>query len=648
MYDKFMCYCDGNTGEMAKSVEEAAQRITELKAKLESSIAEKSQLDQDLIGHKQDREAANQDLAKATAIREKEHAEYLELTGESKENLDAMTSAIAALEKGMGGGFLQSKTSLMDRLHKILNSAQSLDAYQRSTVTAFLSGGQNPYGDNHGQSGEIVGILKTMKDEMDAGLNGAVGDEEKAAAGYAELSAAKKEEISAAGAAIESKTQRSGTLAVTITTTKGDIKDTTSEMDDTQAFLANLKVECAEKNKEWAVRCQIRAEEVAAISAAIKVLNDDDALDLFKKTLSLTQGPAGSQLGFIQQHSAQHNRAQQAPQQLQSSKVDQKNLQVQFLENALKSKSVDFSKVIKMVEEMEVVLKEEQASDDAQKSFCDGDISSSEKEEKDTEEEIASSAALIEECKEASAATADEIAVLQKEIKELDLAVAEATEQRKEEHGEYIQFMEENNAAVQLLEKAKNKLFKFYRPSQYVAETTPSPIVLSQLPTAHLDLMDNNGLAFVQVSHKEAPPPPPETWGAYKKKSGKSNGAFALLERLTKDLQDGIADAEHDEKTSQKDYETLMSDSQTSRAQKAQSITEKEAAKADLDLKVENASEQKTALEQELMNIKDYLSKLHAQCDFLVENYDVRKAARETELESLANAKAVLSGANFS
>ena len=28
-----------------------------------------------------------------------------------------------------------------------------------------------------------------------------------------------------------------------------------------------------------------------------EVLNDDDALDLFKKTLSLSQGPAGSQLG---------------------------------------------------------------------------------------------------------------------------------------------------------------------------------------------------------------------------------------------------------------------------------------------------------------------------------------------------------------
>merc|ERR1719281_1179192 len=609
MYDKFMCYCDGNTGEMQKSVEEAAQRITELKAKLESSIAEKDQLDQELIAHKSDREAANQDLAKATAIREKEHAEYLELTGESKENLDAMTSAIAALEKGMGGGFLQSKTSLMDRLHKILNTAQTLDNYQRSTVTAFLSGGQNPFGDYHSQSGEIVGILKTMKDEMDKALNGAVSDEEKSAAGYEELSAAKKDEISAAGAAIESKTERSGTLAVTITTTKGDIKDTTSEMNDTEAFLANLKVECGEKKKEWAVRCQIRAEEVAAISAAIKVLNDDDALDLFKKTLSLSQGPAGSQLGFIQQHEAQHNRAQQALQQLQSNKVDQKNLQVQFLENALQSNKVDFTKVIKMVEEMETVLKEEQASDDAQKGFCDKDIEKTTKEQKDTEEEIASSAALIEECKEASAQTADEIALLQKEIKELDLAVAEATEQRKEEHGEYIQFMEENNAAVQLLERAKNKLNKFYRPSQYVKETTPEPIVLSQLSPAHLE-----GLAFVQVKrHKEAPPPPPETWGAYKKKSGKSNGAMALLERLTKGLQDGLSDAEHDETTSQKDYETLMADSSTSRAQKAQGITEKEAAKADLDLKVENASEKKTALEADLLNIKDYLSKLHAQ-----------------------------------
>ena len=66
---------DGNTDGMSKSAEEAAQRITELKSKLEAEKSEKAQLDQELMQHKQDRETANQDLAQATQIREKEHNE---------------------------------------------------------------------------------------------------------------------------------------------------------------------------------------------------------------------------------------------------------------------------------------------------------------------------------------------------------------------------------------------------------------------------------------------------------------------------------------------------------------------------------------------------------------------------------------------
>ena len=58
---------------------------------------------------------------------------------------------------------------------------------------------------------------------------------------------------------------------------------------------------------------------------------------------------------------------------------------------------------------------------------------------------------------ESSATLAEEIATLQKEIKALDKAVTEATEQRKEEHEDFITFQTENNAAVQLIEKAKNR-----------------------------------------------------------------------------------------------------------------------------------------------------------------------------------------------
>ena len=64
---------------------------------------------------------------------------------------------------------------------------------------------------------------------------------------------------------------------------------------------------------------------------------------------------------------------------------------------------------------------------------------------------------------EESATLADEIKRLQKEVKDLDKAVAEATEQRKEEHGEFITFQTENNAALQLIEKAKNKLSPLHK-----------------------------------------------------------------------------------------------------------------------------------------------------------------------------------------
>merc|ERR1719271_1526957 len=152
---------------------------------------------------------------------------------------------------------------------------------------------------------------------------------------------------------------------------------------------------------------------------------------------------------------------------------------------------------------------------------------------------------------------------------------------------------------------------------------------------------------FVQLKDDAAPPPPPETWGAYQKKEGKSNGVMALMDMLVKELQDGITESEHEEETAQKDYERLMSDSQASREKMVESITTKEAAKAELDTSVVATKEKKASQESDLSNIKQHLLELHAQCDFIIENYDMRKAARENEVEGLKNAKSVLSGASF-
>merc|ERR1719235_1538861 len=298
---------------------------------------------------------------------------------------------------------------------------------------------------------------------------------------------------------------------------------------------------------------------------------------------------------------------------------------------------------------MMAVLKSEQEADDSQKSFCNKDLASSANQKEDLEGEVEASGALISETQESVEMITSEVASLQAEVKELDKAVSDSTRQRQQEHEEFLTFTQENNAALELIEKAKNRLYKFYRPDQYKEPAPPAAALQEAVLDGQADLRT---LSFAQVSavhrQRETPPPPPETWGAYEKKEGKSNGVLALMDNLVKELKDELTEATHDEETGQKDYERLMSDSQASRAKKADSITSKESAKADLDVRTENTKEQKTSQEAELMNTNQYIAQLHSTCDFLVQNYDLRKAARSNEIESLKNAKAVLSGADFS
>merc|ERR1719160_1550267 len=160
------------------------------------------------------------------------------------------------------------------------------------------------------QSGQIVGILKAMKDDMEAELKEAIAAEAKAVAGFADLKASKEKEIEMATEAIETKTQRSGEVAVSVVQTKDSLEDTTDELADVEKLLVQLSTECKTKETEWGEKCKVRAEEVKAISEAISILNDDDALDVFKKARpsALMQ----EQLGFLQKSNSPASKASKA------------------------------------------------------------------------------------------------------------------------------------------------------------------------------------------------------------------------------------------------------------------------------------------------------------------------------------------------
>jgi len=657
-FDKFMCYCDGNTDGMKASAEEGTQKASELSSKLEALKAEKAQLDQELSEHQSSRETAKQDSKKAANLRAKEKAEFEETSADMSNNIGAMKGAIAALEKGMGS-FMQMGSEQKNRMERVVSQSSQVDDFQRESVMDLLQGKQTAQ-----SSGEITGMLKAMLEEMEGDLKSATADEATAAKGFSDLSAAKNAEIASATSAIESKTKRAGEVAVEIVQTQDDVEDTEADVAETEAFLADLGKQCAAKKAAWGERQAMRAQEVDAISQAIKILNDDDALDLFKKT-----SPSFSQtgMGFLQKSAKSSNVLRAKGMLVSLAQVSRSHqTQLSLIASALKSKSVDFSKITEQIDGMVDVLGKEQADDDSQKDFCDAEFEKSAAEKKDTEEAIASLAASIEEMTATVSTLSSEIETLQAEIKALDKAVAEATEQRKEEHATFVQAQAENQAATQLVEAAKNKLNKFYRPNLYKAPerrelTEEERLIVSSGGADPRDAEEAaaaanpSGIAgtgitvFAQIrsASNAVPPPPPETFGAYQKKDGKSNGVMQLMDNMVEDLKTEHSEAKHEEETAQKDYEDLMQASQKSRSKNAESITEKESAKSEWSEKIENAKTEHASTTEALAKLAEYIAGLHASCDFLVENYGARKEARTNEVEGLKNAKAVLSGANF-
>merc|ERR1719183_1330643 len=152
-------------------------------------------------------------------------------------------------------------------------------------ITSFLTQGQGEDAGYAPASGQIVGILKQMTDTMEADLASITSEEEAAIKDFNGLMAAKTKEINALTKEIESKTARVGELGVSLVQQKEDLDDTTKQAIEDEQFLKDMEKDCKTKDEEWATRQKIRAEELLAIADTIKILNDDDALDLFKKTL---------------------------------------------------------------------------------------------------------------------------------------------------------------------------------------------------------------------------------------------------------------------------------------------------------------------------------------------------------------------------
>lgn len=654
LFKKFDCYCKTGRGDLAGSIGAAEDKIPAVSSDIEGAEAKLDGAKSTLKKAQADRSAAKTAMAEATSLRGKEAKTFAEFKADHDANIAAIAKAVAAVEKGATGGFLQTPAAQV--VQRAVTKVDLGEAAQEE-VFAFLSqrAGYAP------QSGEITGILKQMGDTMAASLADGTATEEDAIATYEGLLAAKKKEIAALTATVESKTEEIGELGVSLVEMKEDLSDTQAALAQDKKFLAELESGCSTKAAEWKERSKTRAEELLALADTIKVLNDDDALELFKKTL-----PSASASLLQVQQGTSSVRAN-ALAMLRSAKrtaatADRPELELLVLALAGKEHSSGgFGKVIKMIDEMVALLGKEQQEDEDKKAHCAEQLDLTDDQKKALERTISDEDAAIEAAKEAIATLTKELAALTAGIQALDKAVADATAQRKAENAEFKDLVASDTAAQELLGHAKNRLYKFYNPKLY---KPPPQVELSaedriysnqggELVTAAPGGIAGTGIAvfaqvFMHSQHQDAPAPPPETWGAYATKSQENNGVIAMIDLLVADLQKEITEAETQEKDSQAEYEEMMKDSAAKRTADSESLTQKGEAKAQTEAELQGHSKARAEGVAELMATMKVISSLHAECDWLLQYYDARKEARSGEVDSLKKAKAILSGADYS
>jgi len=623
LFEKFMCYCNNGAGSIDASIETAGAQIASLTGKIDTESAQKSQMDQDVVQHKADRTAAKATIQESTAMREKEAAEFASSSGEMKANVEAMGGALAALKKGLSASLLQ--TSVGQTLRNILQHSPLVDADDRSSMLSFLENG-----DSEGGSDQIIGIVDQMKETMEGDLKETTAGEEQAKASFASLMTSKEEEIVAAGKAVEEKTVRVGELAVSVATSKADLEDTQDAMGEDEKLKGNLASSCATKSKEWDERSKLRAQEIEAISETIEMLNGDDALELFKKTL-----PSASFIQLSSQTRMQQRRATKILRTMLSNDPKHSmNLRAILL--GLKSGSAGggFGQVTKMIDNMISTHGKDQAADDEKRDFCIAELDKTADEEKEHKGTIADLEADIEKKEDAVASLTSEIAALQKGIEALDKSVVEATEQRKDEHSEYTATAASNTAAVELIAMAANRMNKFYQPSLYKAPPTTT--------------VEDSPYGFVQLSmhaKRADPGPAPETFKGEYKKSGESTGVIAMMDQMAKDVEMDIKEGKMDEASGQKDYEEAMKDAATKRSDDSKLIVEKQGAKADEATNLQSVRSERATKADQLSITQGKMDDLHIDCDYLLSNYEDIKKDRATEVDGLKQSKAVLAGA---
>merc|ERR1740130_1344983 len=382
LFAKYKCYCDSNAAEKTKeiadggaAIELLAGEIAQLQGENGVLSTENAVLEMNMGDNERARKTADSLRSKANEDFKAEEEDMVNAIGQMDQAIDTLaaigadqTAAKASLVSMRGpakASLLKIKGSVKDALKA---ASVFLSDKEKRSVTSFI---QAPFGGAYqSQSGEIVGILKNMRDTFKSNLASARASESAAAESHSAFSTVKTDEFNKQKKSFDDKDKILGENDDAISTKKTSKSEEEASKADDEEFLAKLQNMCAEKTKAFEDRKMVRANEEAAVAEAVSILNSDEAFETMGAVKATTSG--GTSL--LQVSASRHTFSVREQVQKELTRVAQRSKSLKLAKIAVMLEMGNpFDKVIVELDDMVALIAKEEKADDEQKAWCDSE-----------------------------------------------------------------------------------------------------------------------------------------------------------------------------------------------------------------------------------------------------------------------------------
>merc|ERR1719453_2368556 len=481
------------------------------------------------------------------------------------------------------------------------------------------------------QSGAIQGILADMMDSFTRDYASTLDEEKTKQKDYDALMATKSDDLKKLEKALSDKNLLGGNNGKQLATDQKEREETTDELKAAEEFLATTTDACKSKANEWAERSRLRTEELAGMNQAIDILTADTSKSTFT-----TAHMGFVQLGLERKHRVTLKRI------VKKVKADLKKpvtaLQTkgakpvtQLQTKAAASTGVkQFEGVQHDIVVMEDDLREEGLADIKKKAKCDNERRESNNKKELLEFDMDTLKKEMDSGEAKKKLLSKQIQHTTGSIQKLEAEMKEYLNTRNAQNQAFKDGLKADTDAVMLLAKAIEALSKY---------ATNNDVTLVQKKKVH--------------AHKKQDPEyttsddvaPAADFSAASSGASETGGIVGIIENIKQDLEEEISAAKEEEAKALQASHDTEKESLESLAAMKEKIASMEVDIADTTSLVADKQETYDDKKRTHDGVDAYLLSIKAECDWMDENFELRKEAREDEITGLDDAKAKLAGA---